>query len=76
MIVKVGAGGTATVPERAHQLRVVIPAALHALDSASRGGNAGIQALRCMASAPPQGSPFSVTGPASVASVAERLSRQ
>ena len=38
-------------------------------------GDAGIQTAYSLPP-PPQGSPFPVTGPASVASVAERLSRQ
>ena len=76
---KVGAGDTATIatiPKRAHDLRLVIPAALHALDSAARGGNAGIQPVcGVWPPPPPQGSPFSVTGPASVANAADPLSR-
>lgn len=58
MIVNVGAGGTATIPKSAHGLRVVIPEALHALDFASLGGNAEIQALRCIAAAPASGQPL------------------
>lgn len=46
MIVKVGAGRTATIPKGTHRLRVVIPA------------KAGIQALRCVASASASGQPL------------------
>jgi hypothetical protein len=61
----VGAGGTATIPKCTHALRAVIPGLTR---------NPGLAVYR--PPPPPQGSSFPVTGPDSVASVAERLSRQ